>query len=105
MAATLGAIQVFPQKSCRTDTQGGPQRSALVLCTMTNVWSLPGLLTALLLVICSSAYARKVPTLRRLLLSEKTAYRELSQVLGHRDPIALAGQRELHACLQLFLHR
>ena len=50
----------------------GTTRSAPSRRPMTNVWSLPGFSCFLLLMICSSAYARRVPTLRRLLLSEKS---------------------------------
>ena len=39
---------------------------------MTNVWSLPGFTAFLLLIICSSAYIRRVPALRRLMLAQKS---------------------------------
>ena len=75
---------------------------------MTNVWSLPGLLTALLLVICSSAYARKVPTLRRLLLSEKTGlpgtlYK--CSVIGTRLHWQVSASCIMLSAYLLFLHR
>jgi hypothetical protein len=41
---------------------------------MTNVWGAPGLLTFLLLTICTASYIRRVPTLRKLLLSEKSGF-------------------------------
>ena len=38
---------------------------------MTNAFSLPGLVTACLLLICSCAYIKRSPTLRSVFLSER----------------------------------
>jgi hypothetical protein len=51
---------------------------------MTNAFSVPGLISALLLLICAAAFARRSPSLRSLFLSDKkgTAYK--MSVIGKR---------------------
>ena len=75
---------------------------------MTNAYSLPGLLCVLLLVICSAAYVRRIPTLRRLLMSEKsglpgTLYK--CAVVGTRLHWQVSAASALLGVYLLLLHR
>ena len=61
---------------------------------MTNIYSFPGMCAAILLVICSCAYMRRVPQLRKLFLSEKRG------AMGTLYKASVIGTR-LHAWVSL----